>query len=150
MMSAAAVLPATAQLKTPRTYVDRWKHPELLQSGHLVVPSDFLRHYSRLKPNGLTHGEALFVIHLMEFKWDQAAPFPSYGTLARRMGVTTKMARRYAQALEQKGCLHRVTRTGNTNLFDLTPLFDKLLEVVQANARAGRSRKRISDDEIPF
>ena len=149
-MSASATGASTVQLKTPRTYADRWKHPELLQSGYVVVPTDFLRYYSLLKPYSLTHGEALFVIHLMEFKWDRAAPFPSYGTLARRMGVTTKMARRYAQKLEQKGFLERVVRTGNTNLFDLTPLFDKLLEVVQANARTVPTERQSAGDEIHF
>ena len=130
-MSSVAPAASSARPKASQAYADRWKHPELLNSGYLVVPSDFLRHYSRLK---LTHGEVLFVLHLMSFKWDQAAPFPSYATLARRMGVTTKMARRYAQKLEQKGFLQRHRRGTSTNLFDLTPLFDKLLEVVQANA----------------
>ena len=116
--------------KKSRTYADRWKHPELFNAGYLVVPGVFLRNYSRLKPDGLTHGEALFVLHLMEFKWDREAPFPSYSTLARRMGVSAKMVRRYAQALEHKGYLQRRVRTGNTNLFNLTPLFDKLLEVL--------------------
>ena len=120
-----------------RTYAERWQHPELLDSGYLVVPSVFLRFYSRMKPHSLTHGEALFVLHLMEFKWDDAAPFPSYSTLARRMGISTKMVRRYAQALEQKGFLQRVIRTGNTNRFDLGPLFDKLLKTVQDSSRQG-------------
>ena len=67
----------------------------------------------------------------------QAAPYPSYATLARRMGITPKMARRYAQNLERKGFLLRIRRGGgNTNRFDLTPLFDKLLEVVQASVPA--------------
>ena len=98
------------------------------------MPSVFLRHYSRMKPYSLTHGEALFVLHLMEFKWDQAAPFPSYATLSRRMGVSIKMVRRYAQALEEKRYLKRVVRTGNTNRFDLTPLFDKFLQVVETES----------------
>ena len=67
---------SVAQPKTSRTYADRWKHPELLQSGYLVVPVDFLRHYSRLKPDSLTHGEVLLVLHLMVFKWDQAGSVP--------------------------------------------------------------------------
>ena len=133
----SSTAPLAVPPKKSRTYVDRWEHPELLQAGYLVVPAAFLRHYSRLTPYSLTHGEALFVIHLMEFKWDQAAPFPSYGTLARRMGVSTKMVRRYAKALEQKGFLQRVIRTGNTNRFDLAPLFNKLLKVVQASVPPG-------------
>ena len=72
---------------------------------------------------GLTVSEAMFVVQLMSYKWTAAAPFPSYKTLARRMGVTDKMVRRYAANLEAKGYLKRRTRTGRTNIFDLKPLF---------------------------
>lgn len=128
-MPSPTIADAGISQATSRTYADRWKYPDLLESGYLVVPSTFLRHYSQLKPYSLTHGEALFVLHLMEFKWGSADPFPSYDTLARRMGISTKMARRYAQALEQKGFMRRKIRIGNTNRFDLSPLFDKLLKV---------------------
>ena len=57
----------------------------------------------------------------MEFKWEQHAPFTSYSTLATRMGISTKMVRRYAKNLEQKGCLKRLIRTGRTNRFDQAP-----------------------------
>ena len=131
--------------KTPnRGYVERWGgHEELFPgsgsasrpgSGYLPVPSVFLREYSRLKPYSLTHGEALFVLHLMDFKWDREPPFPSYKRLASRMGVTSKMVRRHAIALERKGYLKRVARHGSTNLFDLTPLFTKLKEIVVADS----------------
>lgn len=133
-MSVAQPEEAASAPRKSRSYAARWQHSELLAGGYLVVPSVFLRHYSRMKPYSLTHGEALFVLHLMEFKWDQAAPFPSYATLSRRMGVSIKMVRRYAQALEEKRYLKRVVRTGNTNRFDLTPLFDKLLQVVEAES----------------
>ena len=74
----------------------------------------------------------------MEFKWDQHAPFTSYSTLAPRMGISTKMVRRYAKNLEQKGCLKRLIRTGHTNRFDQAPLFDKLLQqAVQDSDLAG-------------
>ena len=119
-----------------RSYADRWKYPDLLKPGYLVVPSVFLRNYSKLKPNSLTHTEALFVLHLMEFKWDRNAPFPSYNTLADRMGISTKMARRYAHNLEEKGLIRRVIRIGNTNRFDLAPLFEKLLQVVREDQPA--------------
>ena len=118
-----------------RSHADRWKHPELLTAGYVPVPALFLRHYARLKPHSLTSGEALFVLHLMEFKWDKAAPFPAYKTLAVRMGVSPKMARRHAQSLEIKGLLRRIIRKGQTNRFDLAPLLDKLLEAVRAEER---------------
>ena len=135
-----------------RSYADRWRYPELLAPGYLVVPSVFLRHYGRLKPHSLTNGEALLVLHLMDHKWDSAPPFPSYGALARRMGVSVKMVRRYAQTLEQKGYLQRVIRTGNTNLFDLEPLFRKLLSAVQADdpSSARKTEPVLTEDEIPF
>jgi DNA-binding MarR family transcriptional regulator len=129
----------------PRSYASRWKHATLLQGGYLVVPTAYLRHYAHLKPYSLTSGEALFVLHLMEFKWDADAPFPGYKTLAARMGVSDKMARRHAQNLETKGYLRRVMRTGQTNRFDLTPLFDALEKVNaldQAKAPRRRARPR--------
>lgn len=123
-----------------RTYADRWKYPDLLRFEYLVVPSVFLRNYSRLRPHRLTHAEAIFVLHLMEFKWDRSAPFPSYNTLAGRMGTSTKTARRLAQSLAEKGFLRRVIRTGNTNRFDLAPLFEKLLHIVREIDHAGTER----------
>ena len=140
---------ASTATKKSRSYAARWQHPELLATGYLVVPSVFMRQYSRLKPYSLTHGEALFVLHLMEFKWDQDAPFPSYGTLSRRMGVSTKMVRRYALALEQKGYVRRVIRKGNTNRFDLEPLFDKLLKVVESAPTTAASTP-LTEDDLPF
>lgn len=124
------------QMLEKRTYADRWKHPDLLKFGYLVVPSVFLRNYSKLKPHSLTYAEALFVLHLMEFKWDRSAPFPSYNTLADRMGTSTKTVRRFAHNLEKKGFIRRVIRTGNTNRFDLAPLFEQLLQVVREIDRA--------------
>jgi len=109
--------------------VARWGgHPSLFArpEGWLGVPDAFLRHYATLKPYGLTAGEALFVLQLMCFKWTAEAPFPGYKTLAKRMGITDKMARRYAANLEDKGYLKRTARIGNTNRFELTPLFSAL------------------------
>jgi hypothetical protein len=133
---------APAAAPRPRSYASRWKHAALLQGGYLVVPTAYLRHYAHLKPYSLTSGEALFVLHLMEFKWDADAPFPGYKTLAARMGISDKMARRHAQNLETKGYLRRVMRTGQTNRFDLTPLFDALEKVHSADAKAPRRRSR--------
>ena len=112
------------------SYADRWKHEGLFRQGYLAVPTTFLRLYAELKPYSLTSGEALFVLHLMAFKWGEDAPYPSYKTLAKRMGVSTKMVRRYAQSLEAKGYLGRRVRRGETNRFDLNRLFDRLNETL--------------------
>jgi len=82
----------------------------------------------------------------MEFKWDTGAPFPGYATIAQRMGISSKMARRHAQNLEAKGYLRREIRVGKTNRFDLSPLFDVLLRAVQAEER--RTKKRTGAKKV--
>jgi DNA-binding MarR family transcriptional regulator len=121
----------------------RWT-PTLIRSGHIPVARTFLRNYSSLNPP-LTPTEALFVIHLMDFKWDEKAPYPGYKTLAKHMGVSPKMVRRYAQALETKGYLKRELRTSQTNLFELSPLFKALEDrVLQENRTSQTRQSRIS------
>ena len=128
--------------KENRSFANRWHHPELFTGGFVAVPNVFLRHYAHLKPHRLTLGEVLFVLHLMEFKWDSNAPFPGYGTIAKRMGVSDKMARRHAQSLEAKKYLRREIRRGRTNRFDLSPLFDALLMAVQIEAKSRAATKQ--------
>jgi DNA-binding MarR family transcriptional regulator len=72
----------------------------------------------------------MFVLQVMSFKWGEQAPFPSYATLAKRLGTGSKTVQRQAKALEDKGYLRREKRQGRSNAFELTPLFDSLLEAV--------------------
>lgn len=119
-----------------RKLVNRWGgNDALFTQGFVGVPVSFLRLYSKLRPYALTIGEAMFVVQLMAFKWNNQAPFPAYTTLADRLGTGDKMARRYAKALEEKGYLKRQKRSGRSNSFDLSPLFEAL-----AKARDEESR----------
>ena len=126
--SKAASEPATFSGARPsRSAAARWgDDPSIFRQGFVVVPTRFLSNYASLKPEPLTAGEALFVLQLMTFKWDTALPFPSYKTIAKRMGITDKMARRYAQSLDRKGYLRRQYQERKTNRFDLTGLFEAL------------------------
>jgi hypothetical protein len=109
-----------------RSAAARWgDNRDLFAAGFIVVPHEFLRRYASLQPP-LTSGEALFVLHLMTFKWDRELPYPSYKTIAQRMGITDKMARRYAQSLDKKGYLRRHYQAKSANRFDLTGLFNAL------------------------
>jgi hypothetical protein len=128
--------------ENPRTLAKRWKHEELFDQGFVAVPTLFLRYYAHLTPHRLTLGEAMFVLHLMEFKWDAEAPFPGYATLSKRMNISDKMVRRHAQSLEAKKYLNRQIRVGMTNRFDLSPLFDALLRATRADREAMRRRSR--------
>lgn len=108
----------------------RWGNREnLFLEGFLVVPNTFLRRYASLRP-ALTHGEALFVLHLMSFKWDDAAPHPTYKTIAGLMGVNEKTVQRYAQSLCRKKYLFRIFQDHAPNRFDLSPLFAALASPV--------------------
>lgn len=128
--------------QSARSFATRWKHDELFAKGFVAIPTLFLRLYAHLKPHRLTLGEVLFVLHLMEFKWDAEAPFPGYATIAQRMGISDKMARRYAQSLEAKKYLRREIRKGQTNRFDLSPLFDALLRTVRAESTKAKETNR--------
>ena len=123
-----------------RKLVTRWGgHDELFASpeGWVGVPDAFLRNYANLQSyGGLTVGEAMFVLQLMAFKWTGEDPFPSYKTLARRMGVTDKMVRRYAAKLEGKGYLKRRAQIGGTNTFDLKPLFAAVRKALELERKA--------------
>ena len=94
----------------------------ILADGFVPVPLLFLR----CAKNLLTPAETLFVIHLMTWKWDSDAPFPGYRRIADRMGVSVPYVRKIARSLEDKELLKRQMRRGQTNLFDLTPLFRRV------------------------
>jgi hypothetical protein len=100
---------------------------EVFDEGFVGIPTAFFRYYAALN---LSQSEAMFILHLMSFKWNENAPFPSYPTLAQRMGITTEMARRHAKRIEEKHLLKRIPRVGKSNAFDLRPLTEALVRLV--------------------
>ena len=134
-LSNVTSFPAAAESSTiNRKLAIRWGgHTPLFErpEGWVGVPDAFLRLYAKLKPYALTVGEAMFALELMAYKWSENAPFPSYKSLAARMGVTDKMVRRYAANLEGKGYLVRGARIGSTNTFNLNPLFAALAAALE-------------------
>lgn len=116
--------------------VERWgNHAEIFDEGYLAVPIKFLTHYAGEEMGHLSNNEAMLVLHLMSFKWGRDAPFPTYKTLARRMGVSEKMVRRYAQSLQKKKLLVRLFRTREANRFDLSGLFDVLRRIQKGSSK---------------
>lgn len=103
----------------------RWT-PALIQArGFTPVSNYFLESYSTLQPK-ISALEAMFIVHLISFKWDEEAPFPSFKKIAAHMGVSASAARSYARSLERKNYLKREARSGDTTIFLLQPLFEKL------------------------
>jgi DNA-binding MarR family transcriptional regulator len=121
--AASGSVSGAGKSSTNHSLAARWGSLQLFDEGFVGVPASLVTRYAKL---GLSAGEFVFVLELMVFKWDEQAPFPSYHTLARRMGITTEMTRRHAKSLESKGMLKRLRRTGQSNVFDLLPLTNTL------------------------
>jgi hypothetical protein len=120
--------PKTPKPTEDRSFGNRWA-PELKEDGFAQISSFFLENYHRLKEYPMTHGEAMFVVHLMQYKWTEKSPYPAYKTLALKMAVDPKTTRRLAKSLEEKGYLKRVLREAQTNKFDLSGLFKALVSL---------------------
>lgn len=119
---------------TKYPFAKRWSK-ELEEDGHVQISTFFLENYHRLKPYSLTHGEAMFVVHLMQHKWGAEAPYPGYKTIAKRMGVSDKTARRMAKSLEDKKYLQREIREAQTNKFHLKRLMDALIALKKSHPK---------------
>lgn len=112
----------------------RWGGYEELAESWVPISHFFLQNYHRLKPNpgasGLSSTEAMLIVHLMSYKWDQDDPYPSVGELAKRLGVSRRQARHTIKTLEDLKLLRRKNRpNGGTNAYDLSQLFDRLMEL---------------------
>ncbi len=138
--------PATA-LPPPRQVSDRWT-PLLAGLGWTPIVDFFLDNYHRL-PRPLKYAEAMFVIHLMQYKWDAGAPFPSLSTIARKMGISAQAARSYARSLERKEYLFREMQIGETNRFHLKKLFDALERLASQDEKA-RQRQNAREVSGPI
>ncbi len=80
------------------------------------------------------------MVHLIDYKRDSNPPYPSYRTISKYMGISDKMVREYARRLQDKGYLRRVVRIAKPNLFDLTPLFAALEQLIKDGKVKGPRR----------
>jgi len=128
-----------------RTIAARWGGSEKLAEQFCPVSSFFLSHYPELKsrpvnghgggmPAGLASTEAMLVIHLLDFKWGEDAPFPKVDTLAKRMGLTDRSIRTILKRLEDLGFLRREIRVHKSSRYHLDGLFEALEELYDAEA----------------
>lgn len=129
-----------------RTAACRWTDA-LVADGFTPISNFFLAHAHKLSPE-LTHGEMMFIVHLLFFKWDGAPPRPGFKTIAKRMGIGHARARELARGLERKKYLGRIMEKNKPNKFNLKPLF-KALEalrdkLMQEMDQAAAKRKKPS------
>ena len=104
-----------------RRVAARWSEG-LVRKGWVPIYHSFLDLYAQL-PIPLSPTEAMVVVMLMRFKWDDRNPFPSLKRVGSMMGLGSTSIRNHVRSLEKKGYLKRVYRNGYSNSFDLTSLF---------------------------
>ncbi|GEM_PF-6613059 len=132
---------------------------EILARGHTAIPNLVLNYYVRL---GLTGPELLFTIHVWQHWWSERDPYPSLRTIAGRMGISVRQAKRYVESLEQKGFLRVIERflpdgSQTTNEFDYSALIRAVVAAARADGALGpasspsiirRTRERGSPRDI--
>lgn len=132
---------------TPPNSVARRTTQRIADRGFCPVPTYFLQHYHRLPPpragqKELAPNEVLLLIHLLDHKWTEAHPFPSSETLAKRLGVSTRMVRKMASNLEDWGLIQRIIGRRRTNRYDMSGLFqalERLIDQDESKARGADS-----------
>jgi DNA-binding MarR family transcriptional regulator len=78
----------------------------------------------------------MLVIQLMDFKWDERAPFPSVGRLAKRMGLTPRAVRAALRSLETSGFIKReYSHDGGPNRYHFGGLFAALERLLGEKTR---------------
>jgi len=132
-----------------RRLVQRYGAP-LLGGGYTALPTYAYVYYARL---GVTEAELVFIGQLCTYWWSTRDPYPGEGTIAARMGKTTRTIQGYIRSLGEKGLLHIHTRYSphgrqHTNRYDVRPFFaaveglarlDGLLDDVHRSDDAGAS-----------
>jgi hypothetical protein len=123
-------------MQTKNTIEARWT--KRLAAQFCPVSSYFLANYHRLKPHpqgrSLNSTEAMLIVHLVDHKWDDRAPFPTVGTLAKRMSLSARGVRNALQMLESAGYVRReASATGGPNRYHLQGLFSALEELMAAD-----------------
>lgn len=116
----------------------------VLRAGFMPTPHLFLRHYAQL---GLGHGEAMFVLQLMEINWDLAAPPKTVNEIAQRMGVNARTVRRYSETVADLGLVTLYDQYDDSgaqieNGYDLSPLFARLATFAPEPPVGGQARRR--------
>jgi hypothetical protein len=121
-----------------RSIEKRWT--PLLAKRFCPVSSAFLELYHELRPHsgarGLNSTEAMLLIHLIDHKWDERAPFPTVARLATRLGLSTRMVRGALKNLEDNGYVRRDPMpNGGPNRYHFDGLFRALEALLQSKAQ---------------
>lgn len=113
-----------------------------------AVSSYFLANMHRLGPPGgvgLTPTEAMVIIQLFSFKWDERAPKPAMRTIAKRLGLAVRTVRETVRRLEGLGLVRReLNEEGGCSRYYFEGLFARLELLMKQDVAEDDSK---SDDD---
>ena len=116
----------------PETILSIWGR-SILRSGWSTRPNELLKNQAKLE---LSNTELVLIIHLISFIHNaDSKAFPSLSLLSERMSQDRRTIQRTLGKLEEKGLLRKKVRSksqsskGLTNIYDLTPLMLKLINL---------------------
>lgn len=135
--------PASAEETEGKSFERRWTK-KVLEPGFTLIPSALLRALVRLHigPNELS-----VLLQMIDHWWENDdMPFPSKKRLGERIGVSEKTIQRAVVRLETEGLIRRSARHNRhggqtSNLYDLTPLVEKLVPVAEDMLKAREEAK---------
>lgn len=127
--------PAAASADEPdgNSFERRWTK-KVLEPGFALIPSVLLRALVRLHIGPI---ELSVLLQMIDHWWEnEDMPFPSKKRLGERIGVSEKTIQRAVARLEGEGLIRRAARHNRhggqtSNLYDLTPLVEKLTPVAE-------------------
>lgn len=105
------------------------------------IPLFFLKNYAKIGAadgqTGLNPSEAMVIIQLMSFKWDERAPFPTVGKIAEQTNLKERSIREIIRRLEGLGLIRREPSPhGGPNRYHFEGLVSTLHRMMDEQAEA--------------
>jgi hypothetical protein len=114
---------ATSTVSAHTNYIIRERWSSSIDDGFTAIPNVLLKHQQDLE---ITCNELCVLIHVIMFWWDaDQGPYPSAGTIAKRMGSSTRSVERHLASLSEKALLVKV-KSDDRKRFDLSGLVKRL------------------------
>lgn len=129
----------TATLASDAKSLEKRWGKKVLEPGFTLIPSVLLRALVRLH---IGSNELSVLLQMIDHWWENDdMPFPSKKRLGERIGMSEKTVQRAVAKLEAEGLVRRVARHNKlggqtSNIYDLTPLVEKLGPIAEDMIKA--------------
>jgi len=104
-----------------QTFDTRW--PGLENTGYVQVPNLLIEHQHDLN---ITHSEFVVLLGIMRHGQSKKTSYPGPKLLGSYNGLKKLQIQLNIRSLKKKGIISTRPRTGTTNIYDISPLKEKL------------------------